>query len=228
LVNPAQVIPLPDQVSDGAALAMMVQGITAYHILKTVGHFKAGESVVVHAGAGGVGSLAIQLAKLWGGFVIAVTSSDEKKKLCKELGADVVVDANVEDMNAALRAANGGKSVDLVLEMVGGKTFDQSLEALAMFGRIVIYGMASRTMPTPVHPATLMGKSKSIAGFWLVNCLGKKEMMQDVFVELFGLIISGKLKPVVGATYPLSKAVEAHQAMLARKTVGKIVLNPAE
>jgi NADPH2:quinone reductase len=131
-------------------------------------------------------------------------------------------------MNAALRAANGGKSVDLVLEMVGGKTFDQSLEALAMFGRIVIYGMASRTMPSPVHPATLMGKSKSIAGFWLVNCLGKKEMMQDVFVELFGLIISGKLKPVVGATYPLSKAVEAHQAMLARKTVGKIVLNPAE
>jgi NADPH2:quinone reductase len=227
LVNPKQVIPLPDQVSDGAALSMMVQGITAYHILKTVGHFKAGESVVVHAGAGGVGSLAIQLAKLWGGFVIAVTSSEEKKNLCKELGADVVVDANVEDMNAALRAANGGKSVDLVLEMVGGKTFDQSLEALAMFGRIVIYGMASRTMPSPVHPATLMGKSKSIAGFWLVNCLGKKEMMQDVFVELFGLIISGKLKPIVGATYPLSRAVEAHQAMLARKTVGKIVLDPA-
>ncbi len=87
--------------------------------------------------------------------------------------------------------------------------------------------MASRTMPSPVHPATLMGKSKSIAGFWLVNCLGKKEMMQDVFVELFGLIISGKLKPIVGATYPLSRAVEAHQAMLARKTVGKIVLDPA-
>ncbi len=227
LVNPKQVIPLPDQVSDGAALSMMVQGITAYHILKTLGHFKAGESVVVHAGAGGVGSLAIQLAKLWGGFVIAVTSSDEKKKLCLELGADVVVDANAEDMNAALRAANNGKSVDLILEMVGGKTFDQSLEALAMFGRIVIYGMASRQMPTPVHPATLMGKSKTIAGFWLVNCLGKKELMQDVFVELFGLIISGKLKPVVGATYPLSQAVEAHQAMLARKTVGKIVLNPA-
>ena len=81
LVNPNQVIPLPDQVSDGQALAMMVQGITAYHILKTLGHFKAGESVVVHAGAGGVGSLAIQLAKLWGGFVIAVTSSEEKKKL---------------------------------------------------------------------------------------------------------------------------------------------------
>ena len=92
---------LPDQVSDGQALAMMVQGITAYHILKTLGHFKAGESVVVHAGAGGVGSLAIQLAKLWGGFVIAVTSSEEKKKLCLELGADVVVDANAEDMNAA-------------------------------------------------------------------------------------------------------------------------------
>ena len=228
LVNPKNVIPLPDQVSDGAALSMMVQGLTAYHILKTVGHFKAGESVVVHAGAGGVGSLAIQLAKLWGGYVIAVTSSDEKKKLCKELGADVVVDAGVEDMTKALKEANNGKSVDLVLEMVGGKTFDQSLAALSTFGRIVFYGMASRTAPMPVHPGALMPKSQSISGFWLVNCLGKKELMNDVFVELFGLIVAGKLKPIVGATYPLSQAQQAHRDMLARKTVGKIVLNPAE
>ena len=228
LVNPRMVIPVPDQVSDGAALCMMVQGLTAYHIIKTLGHFKAGESVVVHAGAGGVGSLAIQLAKMWGGFVIAVTSSDEKKKLCMDLGADVVVDAGVEDLTAALKEANGGKGVDLVLEMVGGKTFDQSLAALANFGRIVFYGMASRTAPMPVHPGALMGKSQTISGFWLVNCLAKKEMVGDVFAELFGLIVSGKLRPVVGATYPLSKAIEAHREMLARKTVGKIVLNPAE
>ena len=118
-VASATLIPIPDGVSDGAALAMAVQGTTAFHIIKTVGHFKKGESVVVHAGAGGVGSIAIQLAKFWGAFVIAVTSSDEKKKLCIELGADAVVDAKAEDLKGALLAANNGKPVDLILEMVG-------------------------------------------------------------------------------------------------------------
>jgi NADPH2:quinone reductase len=139
LVNPRTVIPLPEQVSDGAALAMMVQGTTAYLILKEMAHVKPGESVVVHAGAGGVGSIAIQLAKLWGAYVIAVTSSDEKKKLCTELGADAVVDAGEADLKSALLAANKNKPVDIVLEMVGGTTFDQSLEALAPFGRLIFY-----------------------------------------------------------------------------------------
>jgi len=228
LVNPRTVIPLPEQVSDGAALAMMVQGTTAYLILKEMAHVKPGESVVVHAGAGGVGSIAIQLAKLWGAYVIAVTSSDEKKKLCKELGADAVVDANEADLKSALLAANNNKPVDIVLEMVGGKTFDQSLAALAPFGRLVFYGMASRTAPENIAPGMLMPKSQSIIGFWLVNALAKRELMQEVFMDLFTMIISGKLKPVVGATYPLSEAQQAHRDMLARKTVGKIVLDPSK
>ena len=228
LVSPRTVIPLPAQVSDGQALAMMVQGSTAYLILKEMAHVKAGESVVVHAGAGGVGSVAIQLAKEWGAFVIAVTSSDEKKKLCKELGADAVVDANEADLKSALLAANNNKPVDIVLEMVGGKTFDQSLAALAPFGRLVFYGMASRTAPENIPPGMLMPKSQSIIGFWLVNALAKRELMQEVFMDLFTMIISGKLKPVVGATYPLSEAQQAHRDMLARKTVGKIVLDPSK
>jgi NADPH2:quinone reductase len=227
LVNPKTVIPLPDKVSDGQALAMMVQGSTAHMILKKMGQIKAGESVVIHAGAGGVGSVAIQLAKLWGAFVIAVTSSDEKKKLCMELGADVVVDANEADLTAALIKANNGKGVDLILEMVGGSTLDQSLEALAAFGRLVVYGMASRKAPKAIHPGALMPKSQSVIGFWLVNALADKELMAEVFMDLFGMIISGKLKPVIGSTYPLSKAADAHRDMLARKTVGKIVLDPA-
>jgi len=227
LVNPKTVIPLPDQISDGQALAMMVQGSTAHLILKKMGQIKAGESVVIHAGAGGVGSVAIQLAKLWGAFVIAVTSSDEKKKLCMELGADVVVDANEPDLTAALIKANNGKGVDLILEMVGGTTFDQSLDALAAFGRLVVYGMASRSAPKAIHPGALMPKSQSVIGFWLVNALADKELMAEVFMDLFGMIISGKLKPVIGSTYPLSKAADAHRDMLARKTVGKIVLDPA-
>lgn len=225
-VSSATLIPIPDGVSDGAALAMAVQGTTAFHIIRTVGHFKKGESVVVHAGAGGVGSIAIQLAKYWGAFVIAVTSSEEKKKLCIELGADAVVDAEVEDLTGALIAANNGKLIDLILEMVGGRTFDQSLEALAPFGRIVFYGMASRQAPQSVHPGILMQGSRTISGFWLMNCFGKKELLVDVLIELFGLIVSGKLKPHVGGTYPLSAAADAHRAMLSRATTGKIVLDP--
>ena len=227
LVNPKTVIALPDKVSDGQALAMMVQGSTAHMILKKMGQIKAGESVVIHAGAGGVGSVAIQLAKLWGAFVIAVTSSDEKKKLCLDLGADVVVDANEADLTGALIKANNGKGVDLILEMVGGSTLDQSLDALAAFGRLVVYGMASRKAPKAIHPGALMPKSQSVIGFWLVNALADKELMAEVFMDLFGMIITGKLKPVIGSTYPLSKASDAHRDMLARKTVGKIVLDPA-
>jgi NADPH2:quinone reductase len=220
-------IEIPDGVTDGQALCMLVQGSTAWHILKTVGHLKAGETVVVHAAAGGVGSIAIQLAKLWGAKVIAVTSNDEKKKLAKELGADQVIDSDTDKLKAALLEANGGKPVDLVLEMVGGKTTDISLEVLAPFGRLIVYGMASRTPGTSINPASLMGGSKTITGFWLAHCFGSKELLNDVIDELFALVIQGNLKPVIGATFPLSEAINAHKAMLARSTVGKIVLNPA-
>ena len=226
-VHPRAMIEVPTSVSDQQALCMYVQGSTAWHILKTVGHVKAGETVVVHAAAGGVGTIAVQLAKLWGAKVIAVTSSSEKAALAKKLGADVTIDANVEDLAAAILAANEGKPVDLILEMVGGKTFDASLAVLAPFGRLITYGMASRTPPSSINPAVLMGGSKTITGFWLSHCFGKKEMMNDVINELFQLVIAGKLHPVIGATFPLSKAADAHRAMLARQTTGKIALDPA-
>lgn len=217
---------IPDGVSDEQALCMLVQGTTAWHLLKTMGYVKTGDSVVVHAAAGGVGTIAIQLAKLWGAKVIAVTSSDEKSALATSLGADAVVDAKREDLAKAIREANGGKRVDIILEMVGGTTFDQSLNALADFGRLITFGMASRTPPTPVHPGSLMHGSKSIAGFWLANCFGKPGMMNDVINQLFLLIKEGMLKPVIGATYPLREAKSAHEAMLARTTTGKVVLKP--
>jgi NADPH2:quinone reductase len=226
VAHKAVIFPIPDSVSDEQALCMLIQGTTAWHLLKTMGHLKAGEAVVVHAAAGGVGTIAIQLAKLWGAKVIAVTSSDEKGALATSLGADEVVDADSENLGKAIRAANGGKGVDIVLEMVGGTTFDQSLLALGDFGRMLTFGMASRTAPTPVHPGSLMHGSKTISGFWLANCFGKKEMMNDVIDELFALISDGKLKPVIGGTYPLAEAGDAHKAMLARGTTGKIVLKP--
>ena len=228
LAYSAAMIDIPDGVSDSQALCMLVQGSTAWHILKTVGHVKPGESVVIHAAAGGVGTIAIQLAKMWGAKVIAVASTPEKRELATSLGADVVVDATVDDLAGAIKSANGGKRVDLVLEMVGGTTFDQSLEVLAPFGRLITYGMASRTAPTPIHPGSLMGGSKTITGFWLSHCFGSKELMNDVIAELFELVKSGKLHPVVAMSFPLSQATKAHQVMLARQTSGKITLIPGQ
>jgi NADPH2:quinone reductase len=227
VAHKSSLIAIPGTVTDQQALCMLVQGSTAWHLLKTMGHIEKGQSVVVHAAAGGVGTIAIQLAKMWGAKVIAVTSSDAKGELAKSLGADVLVDANVEDLGKAIRDANGGRGVDLILEMVGGKTFDQSLLALGTFGKLITFGMASRTAPTPVHPGALMHGSKTISGFWLANCFGKKELLNDVIEELFQLIADGKLKPVIGATFPLSQAADAHKSMLARESVGKIALDPA-
>jgi NADPH2:quinone reductase len=221
-----QMIPIPDAITDGAALATFVQGTTAWHILKTIGHLRAGESVLIHAAAGGVGSIAVQLAKLWGAKVIAVASSQEKRDLALRLGADLAIDADVDGLKERIIEANGGKRVDLVLEMVGGKTFDRSLEALASFGRIISYGMASRQPMSMIHPAQLMGRSQSISGFWLANCFGRRELMADVIAELFVLIASGKIEVIVGATYPLREASEAHRSILARESTGKVLLDP--
>jgi len=219
-------VDIPEGVSDEQAVAMLVQGTTAWHILKTMAHVKPGESVVVQAGAGGVGTVAIQLAKMWGAKVIAVTSSTEKSALAKSLGADETVDAKSDDLAGAMMAANGGKKLDIVLEMVGGKTFDASLEVLAPFGRLVTFGTASRTAPAAVNPGLLKAGTKTVAGFWLSHCFGKKELMDDVLSELFALIVAKKLHPVIGATYGLSEAQKAHEAMLARQTTGKVTLDP--
>jgi len=218
---------IPDGVSDGAAVALLVQGLTAWHLLKTCARMQPGESVVVHAAAGGVGTLAVQLAKHWGaGRVIGTASSEDKRKLAESLGADVTVPADAEDMNAALREANGGKKVDIVLEMVGGPTFDGSLQALATWGRLIVFGMASRVAPTPIAPNSLMVGSKTVMGFWLVDCMRNLSMLSGPMQELFDLTSRGVLTPIVGATYPLGDARQAHEDMRARATTGKVILDP--
>jgi NADPH2:quinone reductase len=224
--NKGAMIPIPDAVSDEDALCMLVQGSTAWHILKTMAHQKPGESVVIHAAAGGVGVIAIQLAKIWGAKVIAIASSQEKRELALSLGADVVVDANDPDLKSAIKAANGGKKVDIVLEMVGGQTFDQSLDSLAHFGRLITYGMASRIAPTSIAPGSLMAGTKTVSGFWLSHCFGKKELFHDVIAELFAMIAAGSLRPVIGARFGLSEAVQAHTQMRSRGSTGKITLDP--
>lgn len=221
-----QLIPIPDGISDGEALSTFVQGTTAWHILSTMGHLKTGESVLVHAAAGGVGTIAIQLAKKWGAKVIAVASTEEKRALAMALGADIAIAADQEVLKDRIIEANGGKRVDLVLEMVGGATFDQSLEALATFGRIVTFGMASREPSKMIHPSQLMGRSQSVTGFWLANCFSRPEMMATVIAKLFEMMLRKELRVIVGGTYSLSDAPKAHQAMRDRQTQGKIVLDP--
>jgi len=226
VVHPAASFPIPDGVSDGEALALVLQGLTAWHLLRTSTHLQAGESVVVHAAAGGVGTLAVQLAKAFGaGRVIATASSEEKRKLALDLGADVAVDPASEDLKAALREANGGKKVDIVLEMVGGTVFDQSLAALAPFGRLATYGMASREQPSPIQPGTLIATSRAVIGFWLAHLANRPEMLHGPMQEMFDMVRNGTLRPVVGGTYPLSEAHRAHEDIRARRTTGKLVLD---
>jgi NADPH2:quinone reductase len=219
---------VPDGVEDGQALSLVLQGTTAWHLLRTSSHLQPGESVVVHAAAGGVGSLAVQLAKRWGaGRVIAVASSQDKRELALSLGADVAVDSRATDLKKALEEANEGRKVDIVLEMVGGATFDASLAALAPFGRLVAYGMASREAPEPIASGALMRRSRGVLGFWLAHCFADPgRYLQGPMTEMLDMVGTGELRPVIGGTYPLSDARRAHQDIRERRTTGKLLLDP--
>jgi NADPH:quinone reductase-like Zn-dependent oxidoreductase len=231
--HPRLTWPVPEGVNDEQALAVVLQGSTAWHLLRTSAHLDAGETVVVVAGAGGVGSLAIQLARRWGaGRVIATASSAEKRALTERLGADVSVDPALADddpkaFTAALREANGGNPVDVVLEMTGGNVFAGALSALAPFGRLVTYGMAARQETRSVPPGALMQKSRAVIGFWLAHCMTRPHMMDAAMTELLSLAADGSLQPIAGGRYPLTAVREAHQDLLARRTTGKLTLDPS-
>ncbi|HZY76342.1 MAG TPA: NADPH:quinone oxidoreductase family protein [Jatrophihabitantaceae bacterium] len=225
--DPNRLFPIPDAVNDEQALTTLVQGATAWHLLRTSTHLAEGETVVVHAGAGGVGTLAIQLARRWGaGRIIATASSVEKRQLTLDLGADVAVDSRTDDLTAALRDANGGRGVDVVLEMTGGRVFDASLAALAPLGRLATFGMASRTAPSPVDPGKLMARSAGVIGFWLVHVVQRPQLLAAAVQDLMTLIADGELKPVIGRRYSLDQAADAHRALLDRSSIGKLVLDP--
>ncbi len=228
VVPKASAIPIPDDVSDAQALALLIQGLTAWHLYKTSAKLAESESVVVHAAAGGVGSLAVQLGKAFGaGRVIGTASSEEKRALALELGADAAVDVTLPDLGRALREANGIHGVDIVLEMAGGRVFDESLKALAPFGRLVTYGNASREGNT-VSTGALMARSHAVVGFWLVDCVRRPaEMIAAPLADLFARVASGELRVVEGPVYPLSEARRAHEDLRARRTVGKLVLDPS-
>lgn len=227
-VAPAsQCFPIPDGVDDGVALALLVQGLTAWHLYRTSARIRPGESVVVIAASGGVGNLAVQLGKPFGaGRVIATASSHEKREQALALGADAALDPGLDELGAAIREVNGGRRVDVVLEMAGGKVFDECLSVLAPFGRLVTYGIASREQNT-VRSGALMRGSQSIVGFWLMHCLGREDMMREPLEDLFARAARGELKPLVGETYALSDVRRAHEDLASRRTSGKLLIDPS-
>ncbi|MGI8922034.1 MAG: zinc-binding dehydrogenase [Solirubrobacteraceae bacterium] len=222
-----RVYPIPDGLDDGSALALLGQGLTAWHLYRTAAKLQPDESVVVHAAGGGVGTLAVQLAKPMGaGRVIATASTAEKRELALELGADAAVDVNDADLVAAIREANCGEGVDVVLEMAGGDVFDASLDALAPFGRVVVHGIASREQRT-VSNAKLLRTSRGVVGFWLAHCLARREMVEAPLADLFERAARGELRAVIGTTYPLSQVRRAHDDLQGRRTAGKLLLDPS-
>jgi NADPH:quinone reductase len=222
------VFPLPEEIDDGTALAMVVQGLTAWHLYRTSGRVAEGESVVVHAAAGGVGSLAVQLGhRLGAGRVIATASTERKRALAVELGADVAVDPAPEGLTERLIEANEGRPVDVVFEMSGGEVFDASYRALAPFGRIVAYGIATNEA-NQVSTGSLLRHSRAVVGFYLFHCLGRPGMFSEALAELFARAARGDLKVVVGHTYKLDQAAQAQIDLRERRTTGKLLLDPSE
>jgi NADPH:quinone reductase len=217
--------PLPDEISDHQALALLVPGCTAWQICRTFGRISEGESVLVTAGAGGVGTLAIQLARREGARrVVATASTDEKRRLCLELGANAAVDPT-GDLAAELANANEGDPFDVVLEMTGGEVFRTCLAALAPFGRLVAYGAASGE-PGQLDARELMRGSKTVSGFWLSDAAARGDT-GAVLADLFELVADGRLVVPEGRVYPLSAAAQAHADLQARRTTGKLALDPS-
>jgi len=218
---------IPDHVQDATALALALQGLTAWHLYRTCGRVAPGESVVVHAAAGGVGSLAVQLGRPFGaGRVIATASTAAKRELALELGADAAIDGAPQDLAGRLVEANLGRPVDVVFEMAGGEVFERSLQALAPFGRLVTYGIASGE-PNTVRSGDLMRGSRSVVGFWLMHCLGRPAMVDEALADLFARVARGELRVVAGPAYPLAQAAQAQLDLAQRRTTGKVTLDPA-
>jgi NADPH2:quinone reductase len=184
---------------------------------------QAGKSVLIHAAAGGTGLLAVQMAKMTGALVLGTTSSPEKAQLVRQMGADHVIIYTQEDVPQRVRELTRGRGVDLVLDSVGKATFEGSLKALAPFGHLIVYGMASgRTDPFDIR--RLFENSQKVSAFWLVTAMRSPELARRGLQQVLDWIASGKLKITIGLKLPLSEAAEAHRRMEARQTIGKIIL----
>ncbi len=218
--------PMPAELSFVDAAALPVQGLTAHHTLALHGRLTSGESVLVHAAAGGVGSLAIQLARRLGATkVIGSAGSPEKRALVKEFGADACVDYRRPEWVQEVRELTGGKGVDVILEMVGGTdAYKRNLACLAPLGRMIVYGAANGETRGQVEPIGLMTKNHAVIGYYLTPLLRRRELCAPPLASLSAAVVSGALRVHIGRTAPLAEAADLHQDLEARRTSGKLVL----
>lgn len=214
--------PVPPTLTDAEAVALPVQGVTAYQLLKDSAALKPGERVLVNAAAGGVGTLAVQVARLLGAqVVLAAVGSDDKAELLRSLGVDAIINYATENLTDRVKTLTDGKGVDVILEPVGGEVFNRSQAALAMGGRLAMFGQASG-QPGVVDMARLMRRNAAIVGYWLA--VSPPAQVSEAIRALGAWLAEGKLRIVVGATYPLEEAAQAQRDMEARRTRGKLAL----
>jgi NADPH2:quinone reductase len=216
-----QIMLLPDEIGFEQGAAFPVQALTAYHLLHTAHHVEAGQFVLVHAAAGGLGQLLVQMAKNAGATVFGTTSTAEKAEVVTRVGADAA--QLYPDFVSEVRRLTGGRGVDLVLDGVGRETFERSLEALAPFGRLLTFGIASGT-PRRVDPVALMPRCLTVSGFVLYTVFKDAALQERGLETVLSWLTEGKLELQIGATWPLEQAAEAHRKLRERHTTGKLLL----
>jgi NADPH2:quinone reductase len=226
-VLPAQhVVKVPAGVTDTSAAAVTLKGLTAWYLLHRVRRLRAGETILVHAAAGGVGTILTQWAHHLGARVIGTAGNDEKAALARSAGADEVILYRTEDVAARVRELTDGAGVPVVYDSIGKDTFEGSLDALARFGLMVSFGNASGPAPA-VAPLTLMNKgSLFLTRPLLGHYIAERTEFEAGAAELFALVADGTLRPVIGQQLALSDAARAHRDLEARATSGATILIP--
>ena len=224
-VNANLVFPYPETTDPVQAGGMPIVFLTAYHLLKTRGQMQSGDTVLIQAGASGVGTVATQLAKAWGARVITTASNQDKLDLSKSLGADITINYTNDDFESKIQEITDGKGVQLVLECVGGPVLEKSVRCVAAYGRLVSYGNASGT-PANIPSGDFTSANRTIIGFSMgrspVGSLDHKSAM----AELFPMITSGEVRLIVDQILPMSEAAKAHQHLSNRGSKGKVILVP--
>ncbi|GAC1575667.1 MAG: quinone oxidoreductase [Candidatus Elarobacter sp.] len=219
-----ELVPVPAGVDDATACAAMLQGMTAHYLATDTFPLRPGHVALVHAAAGGVGSILVQLAKARGATVIATAGTEAKAQLARDAGADHAIVYSGTDFAEATRAIVGDHGVDVAYDSVGKDTWERSLSLLKPRGMMIVYGNSSGPVP-PIEPQKLAAAgSVFFTRPTLVDYIASREDLLRRARELFDLIAAGKLKIAIGATYPLANAAQAHTDLEARKTTGKLLL----
>jgi NADPH2:quinone reductase len=226
VVVPADVlVKVPPAVESRIAAALMLQGMTAHYLVETVYPLKPGSACLVHAAAGGVGLLLVQMAKLKGARVYATVSTEEKAALARGAGADSVILYTREDFAAEVKRLTDGRGVDVVYDSVGVSTFERGLECLAPLGMMALFGQSSGVVP-PFSPSLLARASLFLTRPTLFHYIADRSTLEWRAGDVLGQAASGQLSVRIGATYPLAEAAEAHRALEGRRTTGKVLLIP--